>query len=71
MSKYDIKDIVENICIVLTVAVIGAFILIAGLMIGSASAHSNRVEHERQFECINLDGKMIYMDSEWICTKKE
>lgn len=69
MSKYDIKVIVENICNVLTVAVIGAFILIGGSMIGSASAHNNRVEHERQFECIDHDGKMVYIDKELICAK--
>lgn len=71
MDKYDLKTTIENICIVLSTALVGAFILIGGLMIGSASAHSNRVEHERQFECIDRGGEMSYIDDGLVCVKDD
>lgn len=64
-----LRDIVENVCIVMTVALVGAFVLIGGHMIGSASAHSNRVEHERQFHCVEIGGEMKFVGESKVCVK--
>jgi hypothetical protein len=51
----------NNFCFVLGLAVVAAFILVGGYMIGSAVAFSNQVEHDRQFECIDRGGHMEYV----------
>ncbi len=51
----------ENFFIVLGLAVAAAFILVGGYMIGAANAHSNQVEHDRQFACIDRGGHLEYI----------
>ena len=63
------KDFWENFGIVLGLAVVAAFILVGGWMIGSANAHSNRIEHERQFACIDRGGHWEYLSSHGLVCK--
>lgn len=63
-------DIVENLSIMLTIALIGALILVGGYMIGSATAHNNRVESDRQIECIEHGGRMEYISNAGLICKK-
>ncbi len=64
------KDFWENFSIVLGLAVVAAFILVGGWMIGSANAHANRVEHERQFACIDRGGHLEYLSNVGLICKK-
>lgn len=64
------REIVENISIIISIALVGAIILIGGWMIGSANAHNNRVEHEREIECIEHGGRMEYIDRSTLICKK-
>jgi len=64
------REIVENLGIVLSIAVVATFILIAGYMIGSASAYNNNFEKERQFQCIEHGGHMEYVNNVGIVCKK-
>lgn len=60
----------DNMGIVLSIAVVCAFILAGGWMIGSANAHNNRVEHERHFDCIDRDGHWEYLANYGLVCKK-
>jgi hypothetical protein len=60
--SYRIKEIIEPICIVLTVAAVAVFILVAGNMIGASAAHDTRVKYEFQLECIERGGHIENVD---------
>jgi len=55
-----LNNIVENVSIVLSIALVCASILAGGWMFGSATAHSNRVEHDRQILCLQNGGSIEY-----------
>lgn len=55
------KDFWENFSIVLGIAVVLAFILIGGWMIGAATSDSNKAEHKQQLECIDRGGHVEYV----------
>jgi len=59
--KVDWTSVVENISIVLSIVLIGAFILTAGWFIGSASAHNTRVQNDYEMTCIDKGGNVIYV----------
>jgi hypothetical protein len=63
----------ENAWFFLWGVLIFGFILTAGWFIGSAIAHSNQVEHDRQITCIKEGGHMDYVmsrnSSDLICRK--
>lgn len=60
----------DNMGIVLSIAVVCAFILVGGWMIGAANAHSNQVEHQRHFDCIDRGGHWEYLSSYGLVCKK-
>ena len=64
------KDFWENFSIVLGLAVVAAFILVGGHMIGAASADNNKAAHERQLECIDHGGHMEYVTNVGSICKK-
>lgn len=51
----------DNFFLVLGIAVVAAFILVGGHMIGESVAHSNQVEHSRQLDCMNAGGHIEYV----------
>ena len=53
--------VIENLTVVLAIAVAGAFILTAGWFIGSANAHSTRVQHEYEMTCIDKGANIRYV----------
>lgn len=64
------RDFWENFSFVLGIAVVCAFILVGGYMLGAAHAHSNRVEHDRQFACIDRGGHLEYLSNHGLICKK-
>jgi hypothetical protein len=64
------KNIIDNIFVLLGIALVGALILIGGYMIGSASAYTGKAEHDRQIECIEHGGHMDRLyNSGLVCQK--
>lgn len=64
------KDFLDNLGFILGIAVVGAFILVGGWLIGAANAHSNRIEHERHFACIDRGGHWEYLSNYGLVCKK-
>jgi hypothetical protein len=55
---------------VLTTAVVAAFVLVGGYMIGSATAYNNNADHQRQIECIEHGGHYEYVNNVGTVCKK-
>lgn len=53
--------VIENLTVVLAIAVVGAIVLTAGWFIGSANAHSTRVQNEYEMTCIDKGGNVKYV----------
>jgi hypothetical protein len=69
MTHSAVKEIIDNVCIIVSLALVGGFLLVAGSMIGQATAHDNRVEHDRQFHCLEMGGELKFVGQERVCTK--
>jgi hypothetical protein len=59
--RVDWNQAVQNLLFIVGIVVVGALILTAGWFIGSAVAHSNRVQKEYEMTCIEQGGNVIYV----------
>lgn len=59
--RIDWDKALENLTVVLGIVVVGAIILTGGWFIGSANAHSTRVQHEYEMICIDKGANIRYV----------
>ena len=59
--RIDWDDILKSLTIIFGLAVLGAFIITTGWFIGSANAHSTRIQNEHIMSCLDRGGNMVYV----------
>lgn len=64
------RDIVENVTTLIGIALVASFIIVAGWLLGSASAYNNNADHQRQIDCIDHGGHYEYVNNVGTVCKK-
>lgn len=60
--SYDERKFRETIRNGLITLVVMTFVLVAGMLIGKASAHSAETNHRHQMECLDRNGHIEYIN---------